>query len=649
MTSNQNNFVTLKQGKIYKELQKKILDGSQYKGLEKKSKKTIVENLCQRRREGMQNRNVTHKTLNENKEQLLKYTQLQSRFNDLLSQYDSMQKNLMSNVESNINEKTGKNVYVNSVINNPTANYIGAFLSSPSMKYAGGGDILEAKYNYDSCMQEAVKSGNSYFGLNRANASTQSAVCMLGSTLDSARENGAFKDSCIVGSDGKKYGSFSSNGTALYTTSNSVYNGCFISEMENSGIDINKYSPVYSLGKIGIGPWGNNNGFPDPTAEWIWYSPNAQVDAPVNTTSPVTFIYNYMFDGPNYTAATVYVMNDDSGTWYFNSKQVAQVSGGQLISFSVEMQPGMNFLACSAINNSGPAGLIATVIINGNVSFNTNSNWKYTNLPISSMVQNGSNYSVETCQEYAKNNGYIYFGLQGGVKDTSRCLVSNSYEDATKFGSADPIIKFNDGHLYSTYDVNALYEVNNQRSNPEFVGKMGYVVNDSVYTEYPPDMITPLSDKNILPTINGSDSSCPKGVEAIDSVAWGKLKNSGSIMTPSTKCGFEAAIREAKDKVNSLKGQLADIADQMLSIISNLKKTNKNINEQLNIDESTMLKNVKLYESIRSQFGVYKKNNMNSMLMDSTSLIDYESYHYIFWGVLAATIVIITLHTINRE
>jgi len=646
MTSNQNNFVTLKQGKIYKELQKKILDGSQYGGLEKKSKKNIIENLCQRRREGMQNSNVIQqKPFNDNKEQLLKYTQLQSRFNDLLSQYNSMQKNLMSNVESNINEKTGKNVYVNSVINNPTANYIGAFLSSPSMKYAGG-DILEAKYNYDSCMQEAVKSGNTYFGLNHANANTQLSSCSLASNLDSARENGAFKDKCVVGSDGKKYGSFSSNGTALYTTSNSMYNGCFISEMENSGIDINKYSSVYSLGKIGISPWGNNNGFPDPTAEWIWYSPDAQTDAPVNTTSPVTFIYKYMFDGPNYINAVVYAMNDDSGIWYFNSKKVAEVSGGQLISFNVEMQPGMNFLACSAINNSGPAGLIATVTINGNVSFNTNSNWKYTNLPISSMIMNGSNYSVETCQEYARNNGYLYFGLHGGEKDTSRCLVTNSYENATKGGPAEPIIKFNDGYLYSTSDVNALYEVNNQGSNPAFVGKLGYVVNDSVVTEYPPNMITLSSDKNILPT---SDQSCPKEIEAIDSVMWGKLKNSGSIMTPSTKCGFEAAIRESEEKVNSLKGQLADIADQMLSIISNLKKTNQNINEKLNIDEATMIKNVKLYESIRSQFNVYKKNNMHSMLMDSSSLIDYDSYHYIFWGVLAVTIVVITLHTINRQ
>lgn len=644
-------FATLEQGKIYIDLQKKILDGS----LEKNIKKRTIGNLrAQRRKEGMQNTNNTTNQNELTKEQIRKYIQLKMKFNNLLSQYKISQEKLIIETNANLAVKPGKNVYVNSVINNPTASYLGSYNDSSSMTTLNNG---AQNYNYTNCMTEAVNSNNTYFGLENVDPTTQLSQCNIGSDIDAARKGGIATNGCFTGSDGKKYGAFNSNTTAIYSTIDSAYKGCYKNSsplnMDKSGIDLERYSSVYVLGPIGTSPWTNTTGFPDTTAQWIWYSANAQNGAPVNTDSPMTFIYGYNYTGPNYITATVNAINDDSGIWYLNSIQVATVAGGwggPGTTFNITIAPGMNYLQCSAVNASGPAGLIATVTYNGQVLFNTNSAWKYTNLPVSSMIVNGSNYSVETCQQYANNNGYQYFGLQNGGNGTSECVVSNSFQTATEYGSSDPTTILSDGYSYGIGNVNSLYQVTTQGANSDFLGKMGYVDDSLQVKEYPTYMINPSSSPDVLPTILDSDSSCPQSVEAIDSIAWGKLDKIGT-MTPFTKCGLKSVIDELQKQVDSIKGQLAITADEMLTIISNLKKNNENINTQLNIDETTMVKNVELYQRISNKFSGYKdslNNNVNSMLSDSTSLVNYENYHYIFWGVLAATIVIVTLHTINR-
>jgi len=650
MDSTTLNFVTLKQGKIYKDLQQKILDGSLERNNKRKDKRKNNKKV-KKEKEGMQTNTESEQNL-----QLLRYTQLQKQFNDLMSQYKMMQTQLMSETSNNLSTPMGKNVYVNSVINNPIAMYLGPYQESSSMTSLDNG---ARNYNYNSCMQAALTSNNSLFGLENVDTSTQLAQCNLSSDADSARKNGLATNGCQVGSDGKQYGVFQSNTTAIYNTADSTYKGCFYNSsttsnlgpnMEMSGIPLDHYSSVYVLGSYGISPWGNSGGFPDATAQWIWYSPNAQNDAPVNTDAPITFVYEYNYTGTNYIEATVNAINDDSGIWYLNSNQVATVNGGWLgpgTTFTITLAPGINYLQCSAINTTGPAGLIATVMYNGQVLFNTNGSWKYTNVPVSSMIVNGTNYSVETCQKYANKNNYQYFGLKNGTKGSSQCVVSNSFDTATEYGTSDPIATLSDGHMYGIGTVNSLYRINNEGANPAYVGKMGYVDHFLRVKEYPAEMIQP-SDP--IPTVIFQDPTCPKAVETIDSVAWGKFKKNGT-MTPNTKCGLAEVIQESQERLKKIKGQLANLADEILSIIASLKQNNQYVNDKLNINEVTLSKNVAMYKDISNQFHQYKdvsNNNMNFMVTDSEQMFQYENYQYIFWGVLAASIIIIILHTINR-
>lgn len=652
-SSNYLNFATLKQGKIYNELQKKILDGS----LEIKEK-----NRGKHLKEGLTSSSFSPKSQTSSSNKMQKLSELQIKFNSLLSQYQQAQIELTSEINNYSNKNLGKNVYVNSIINDPTANFIGVYknsLDSPAMEALGGGSQI---YNYAGCMLAAVNSGKTYFGLENIDINTKMAQCNIGSDLTSAEKYGVATNGCQKGTDGKMYGGFQTNVTSLYSTDGSMYRGCYYNSpptsniqdigqnMESSGINMQNYSPVYVLGTIGIGPWGKGT-FPDGTAQWIWYSSNAQNGAPVNTGSPITFIYGYNYTGTNYVTATVYTMNDDSGDWYLNSIKIATTNGGwggEGNKFDITLSPGMNYLQCEAINNSGPAGLIATVMYNGDVLFNTNSEWKYTNIPVSSMIINGSNYSVDSCQQYAKQNNYTLFGVKNGSDNTSQCMVSNSFSTATQYGSSDPTINL-DNNLYGVHTSNVIYKINNEGADLAFVGKAGYTTDDLNLSEYPASMISKTDSGT---TIVGADASCPKDTTYIDSVAWSNMKNTGKLMSSATKCGLADAISSLQKKVDQLKGQLAELSDQMIIIIVNLENENNKINNHMHNNEKSILKNLEMYKDVSKKFGQYKNllsNNQNLMVHDSKGVLYYENYQYILWASLAVAIIILTVKVVNEK
>lgn len=655
MTTNDSlNFATLEQGKIYKKLQKNILDG----GLEIKDNKKKLGSV----KEGLSVFEQSYNTVTTSEptvEKIQKLENLQKKFTYLLTQYQQLENTLSTSIK-NYSGSKGENVYVNSIINNPRASYVGVFKDSPPlMSVQQNGSQT---FTFDSCMKTAINAGKTYFGLENADTSKKMAQCNIGSDLSVAEKSGEATNGCQKGTDGKMYGQFNNNVTALYSTDSSAYQGCYYNSgasgpsMTDSGIPMQNYTPVYTLGALGIGPWGSGS-FPDKTAQWIWYSSGAQNGAPVNNGSPMTFIYGYNYTGTNYIDATVYAMNDDMGEWYLNSIKAATVNGGwnnETPKFTIRLAPGMNYLQCEAINKSGPAGLIATVMYNGQVLFNTNSEWRYTNLPARSMVIAGSNYSVDTCQQYAKQNSFSYFGVKNGTSGTSQCVVSNSLQEATKYGSSDPTVVFPDTHNYGLKTANAIYRLNNQEADPSLVGKMGYVDNNYVLSEYPSSMIQK-SASSTIPTIIGADPSCPTKVTPIDSVAWNMSKKTGKmgkLMTPTTKCGLAASTENLQDKINHIKGQLATVADQILVIINELKTSNQNIVNQGKINETAISQNVEMYKNTSEQFGEYKyliNNNTSLMIDDSKNLLNHENFKYIFWGVLATTVAIITVKLVKNS
>jgi hypothetical protein len=82
----------------------------------------------------------------------------------------------------------GVNVFVNTMINNPSATYEGCYAdntSSPLMTNLGN------SYNYQQCMDAAVDGGYQYFALQNVNTSTSEGTCMASNNYNTAISLGA--------------------------------------------------------------------------------------------------------------------------------------------------------------------------------------------------------------------------------------------------------------------------------------------------------------------------------------------------------------------------------------------------------------------------------------------------------------------------
>ena len=204
-------------------------------------------------------------------------------------------------------------------------------------------------------------------------------------------------------------------------------------------------TPVYLCGLVGTNVWGPCSDFPDRTASWIWYTPNSAAGAPV-TEVAVPMTYNFNYTGSTYVNVTIYIIIDDimqimsigsqttptpviSYGWNNNTNKVPDVN----------ISPGLNVIQCIVVNTGGPAGLLMTAIDNasGAVIFNTNADWVFQSGPPN--VENTVTLSDGT---------------------TSGGLVANAI-----------------------YDIGAA-------GIPGYVGKVGYVDQNSNLSEYPADMIT---------------------------------------------------------------------------------------------------------------------------------------------------------------
>ena len=87
-------------------------------------------------------------------------------------------------------------------------------------------------------------------------------------------------------------------------------------------------APIYILGNYGIAPWGSDNTFPDKTAQWIWYSPFANTNAPINNT-PITFQYIYNNTSRSVIDGTLNIVVDQSCDVILNDNIIAKnISGG---------------------------------------------------------------------------------------------------------------------------------------------------------------------------------------------------------------------------------------------------------------------------------------------------------------------------------
>jgi len=535
ISENQLNTATLRQGINFKKYQKKIINSVAKKNMLMEGFGTMQNKNQNQNPNPSENEktrmNITKSQVLESKvdkvqSSMQELQQLQDNFSSLLERYKTANTQVLSSTTNFVNSISsagslvGKNVFVDTVVTNPGADYVGAYndnANSPAMtqltSQANG-------YTYEQCLNSAILNGSSYFGLENiggTNNTSTTANCSISNDLNSVMQYGKAIPKCTVdNSDGNTYGANMIN--ALYSTNGSngqnyTYLGCYNDNGTNramtpSGPVLSSFSPVYVIGPYNTPPWYNTSLFPDTTAQWIWYTSGAGGNAPNNMGNPMTLLTSFNNNTNRYINATLNCTCDNFSTVYLNSQTIGNTtSWAELFVSTVTIAPGTNYIAVSAQNAGGPAGLILSIMdSNNNVLVNTTSSWVYTQLSPTQLTFNAQNYSVASCQQYASGNGFQYFAVQGGANGSSQCYVSNNLSQAQQYGSANSVITGSDGYNYGTNSVNAVYKVTSP-GYPNNVGKLGYVNSNNTLSEYPASMIQGMSQPSFNAAIvNGSFS-----------------------------------------------------------------------------------------------------------------------------------------------
>lgn len=691
---------------------------------------------------------------------------LQDKYNTTLKKYQDANANLQSAMKSFVNtDRSGTStditntvVLVDKLIDDPTGvdvSYIGAFETGnisdfASVSYNGtsatkddvviiadlydeGNGVMTAKYGYDyeSCKNAAIKNGKTIFGLasfnqNEATADpTQAATCI-------ATNNTGFYTSAtpvtankcnIDKTDGKYYGGEYTNAVyQINADGTTQYDGCYNDSTDRAmnvpGINIDVMPSVYIASDYNSGPWGKNT-FPDTTAQWIWYTPDAVSGAPTNTNAPVSLIYNYTNNTGEYRFADLYIMVDDIATVFLNGTQVGgTINAGWAtagmepnVLNAVRFQTGDNILAIQCINGGGPAGMCMTAMSNDAVLFHSDGTWKYTTEPPSQLYPpNPTNsFTFRTCKDEAEKYGYSYFGLQDGKNGSAQCFVSNDFSELSKYGETPGTTDFLN-HTYGGYNTVALYNVNNLDSQIQNMGKVGYVDMSGKLSEMPASNLTmdksaPYSSvKNVntfftnvtagsneadcakacdddancssyyldannacftssntysypnVPLgssstrelhykpflVSGLDTSCSNKVANISADTWASFPNTGTTMTPITKCGLPKYIEKQELEVQRLRKKLFKVTSELVDKIKYLGTLNENIVNQIGIDKDVFSTDFYNYEKVMNQLQNNVQNNVsyNEIIEQTQMTATMSNYHFIFWAIVAVCIII---------
>jgi hypothetical protein len=564
----------------------------------------------------------------------------------------------------------GKNVVVKNMVSPDGlgSEYVGCYndvLKSPAMtKMSNGAQI----YDFTTCKQAAIDTGNIYFGLQNLNPTTNKSSCYVSNDFAKSTKYQPSTTACKSDKDGYIYGATSVN--AIYKTPDTTYIGVF------------KEKPVRSMSRI-------NNGSQTFTYE------TCKKEA-VNRNRKYFGLQNFntvtqlsaCCVGDDYNNISKYGESTESYTGKSDSKTYGAAWSNAVYQIDTKKS---DYIGCYNDNEASPS--------------------------MTNVGNNATNYSFKTCQKEAINSGKQYFALQGGKKGSSKCFVSDDLQTAQKYGIYKPCIEsVSDKNTYGMSGNNALYKMNDS-GNPSFIGKIGYVDGNDKLMEYPSNMIEPginyskyvgydsnsktvktmtnttyndcvtacnssniyygfvfdnstktgfLKGKDILnpslkvPNPNrdlyvrdikkkNANMSCNRSSVTINSNIW-KRYSKGSMMTPNTTCSLTGTLSSQNTKIAALQNQIGQVGGQIISILNNLKKQTNEVKNQIGMKSEKIDADLVMYNQTINDIINYKKgeDNMNNITKDTNLLVLYQNYNYMFWSILAISTMIISMKMMGK-
>ena len=572
----------------------------------------------------------------------------------------------------------GKNVRVDKMISNTGSTFIGCYndsLESPAMTAINNG--LQ-DYNFTSCKQMSMDTGNVYFGLQNLNSTTKKSACYVSNDYDKTTKYKKATPDTIPcqpdPTDKNIYGGKSVN--AIYKTPDATYLGLFPKSKETT----------------------------PPTMTLVSNGTN-------------TYTYETCKQAAKDENKTYFGLQDFDIT----TKKSACSLGNDISKIKTNINAGATGYATGTTDKKkyGITGNIAIYQVDTQKSYYIGCyNDSETSPGMTAVGAGESNYSFDSCQQYAITNGNKYFALQGGKKGTSKCFVGDDLTAAQKYGVYQAcIVNSADQNKYGVNGINAVYQMN-ALGDPSYMGKMGYIDSNSKLLEYPSSMIIRgtnyskyvgydsnsktlktmpnttytacidecnssnnyygfvfnntskigyLKGSDILnPTlkkmntetdlyirdfkISGEDPSCNKDIIPIDSNQWNRYNKGTQQMSSITTCSLTQQLVTPNSKITDLERQIVEVANKIIHILNNLQKQNDDIKSNIGRTSNQIDSDLNNYNNLILDIQNYKKGetNMNNIVKDTNLLVLYQNYNYIFWSILAISTVIISMKMVGK-
>jgi hypothetical protein len=589
---------------------------------------------------------------------------LKQQFNSLVAELKGAENSKIKTTTNFINTpETGNNnntnVHVNSLVNNPTSQYVGCYNDKTPTALSNSANSASQTFSYDSCMKYALSVGDKYFGLqNGMNGKSQ---CFTTNDLASAQKYGLASDYPISPTNwddflnAMKWGNITAlwasktdgsaskqmvvtrdgqlmvldnNGNTLYSSGNPVKECVYAGYLNalNASYGVNCSSQGFSV---------SSGNVTDKTNSYIHNVLQLDGNHAIYTI-PVS---NSTFSDPAVGCPKTFSAAYTCGTTNKVISGIGEGSYAQLdcsdevskCNFFVILQDDGNICIYKGTPNNVTGGVWCAYTQGQQKG--PNPNWA---------AKNGK-YGVN----YITNDQSLQIGEWIGSNDGSLLLLmqpdgnlalytSSSLPKCQKDGT--------DGKLYGGSATNAVYSIDNI-GNKDDLGKIGYIDYEGNLSEYPSSMSSVDANGNV--TIN-NNSSCTKQVNPIDSIAWNSFKKNSYGMTPDTMCGLANELIEEDIIINSIKGRLSIVADQLIQKITDLKNQNTSLNGQIDLDRDALDKNIQAYQTISDKYSKFKKDGekykMNNILLDSDVTVTYENYNFILWLILAIVLLLILFY-----
>jgi len=641
--------ITLNQGLKFQKKQQKIAKNVKSKNLLFEGF-TVGTTSLDSKQEIEKTHQLLSQTDNTVINQIKELQALQTKFNTILEQYNGSNSTLITatkryvqgtDMPSSSGKKVNTNVFVNQMVTDPISNYIGCYADTENRAMTGQSPLSSQYVTYEQCKDNAISAGFKYFGLQDLRdslgwcsvsndlAATQQYGLSVNENIKAIWSSGTTgnNNNTIVNPDGRLLVR-DENGNVLWSSTGAP------AECSWSG-NINMDSITATYGGNCHASIGNVT---DKTKEIIRQSDNSTTGM---ATIPVS---NDTFGDPSVGCSKSFNVSYQCGN--VNKVLNNDNAEGQ----SILLDCSNEFRSCQFFLNLNNDGNFC--LYKGTPQANQGSVWcsqtdGQQQKPNPSWAASKGKGKYGTC--YLTNNQILVPGEWVGSEDGSIVLsmqtdgnlvlyTSNSQPNCTKITDA----------IYGGSLANAVYELD-KVGNLGDMGKVGYIDNDYKLAEYPSTMFSIDSTTN-MPIINNS-ASCSKNVDAIDSITWENYAKTGINMSENTICGLEKATQNENIDRDTLKIQLASIADEIVNKITYLESLNVNLNNQMGIDKKVLDQNLRKYQLLSKQYNQYNTSeatNINGILSDSDIVVLQENYSYLFWSILAITIVVITINAIRK-